>query len=907
MDSILNAYKFFKKSTDEENPDHDLFEEVFTEVQSRLPGNLAEEDLQTLKDELPVEIIVKYAQCLLNHSNQASKKQPGSAESKSSEDKSLSTALDVLNFCEEFDPAEYHDAFIDMIDLYFEFGYLEKSTQLCERLYTASNETDRQEILLRLGFLFGKLGDSKKEMEAYERVLKFNPENKKARFRLSEIYETNGFYQDALKVLKQPTLVKEGGALPSKKHDQKREIANKNPNLPDLMLQKHQSEITFGGGDMLESDDDRQDSSSSHPSLGKRVSGISQDYDQLGRENNQNPSKKNLKVEGLIKDINNENEFNSKTRRRMVNIVELNEQFFINIQTNIEEMLSQFDLERLLLDFKQSELGLKSGTGQPHDISEWDPKLYSSIDFRSIKKALKLELKKDSFKENIYQLLLNESKGRIRSTFQGAQLDAPEDFKKDLNTLFIFKRKKQTTNPENSRIESWLKESKNKSRVARNLAQKLISKMKTVPDFIGFGKFVDIVDSSIKVLYQQKKYVLLSQICEVLYKISKVFVAYPDFQVTFYNFGFLANCRIQNFEKAYIFFRVIGKNLIQEEPVIDQNGMNEEKTPEKVAELSENPLARLMQIAEANTKTHGTMEMALSASKPGLTSQVRLLDLNLSANLLKPELQIQPPNKVQEEKEVPPSRLRESFMKLYSAYSQSTLNLVCFTMINHLFNEFSSVGPTTNSNSSNTNSGAYHHRLFFQKFQKQFESGKQLKFFVNLISANNYIGSGSTGPAKECLLANGDLETSPLTNFLLGFIVLTESTNRNKENKIESVHEAFEYFERYKELSPASKLPEVYYNLGRALSHLNMPDAAMRMFAKNRTLVSERLAESRRLLEAAARQLNKEVDWARFEAHSHQVKLQHLYYEAAFNQLVWKQKLHRDGLAFENLRSIFYD
>lgn len=831
------------------------------------------------------------------------------------EDKSLVTALDVLSFCEEFDPAEYHDAFIDMIDLYFEFGYLEKSTQLCERLYTASNEADRQEILLRLGFLFGKLGDWKKEMEAYERVLKFNPENKKARFRLSEIYETNGLYQDALRVLKQPGVLREGGAPSTKRHEHRREGPKNNPSFAKLTLQKKQSDVTFGGGDTVQDsdEDDHQDSSSGseHPSLGKRTSTMSGDYDQLGREGNYNShpantSKKNLKVEGLIKDINNESEFNSKTRRRMVNIVELNEQFFINIQTNIEEMLSQFDLERLLLDFKQSELGLKSGSGQPHDISDWDPKLYSSIDFRSIKKALKLELKKDSFKENIYQLLLNESKGRIRSTFQGAQLEAPEDFKKDLNTLFIFKRKKQTANPENSRIESWLKESKNKSRVARNLAQKLISKMKTVPDFIGFHKFVDIVDSSIKVLYQQKKFVLLSQICEVLYKISKVFAAYPDFQVTFYNFGFLANCRIQNFEKAYIFFRVIGKNLIQEEAGSEENGMIEEKIVEKVAEVNENPLARLMQIAEANTKTLGTMEAALSASKPAPPLPERLSAFNFNPDALKLSLLAAPaPPKPAEEKEVPPSRLKEAFMRLYSAYSQSTLNLVCFTMINHLFNEFSSVGPSGATHGSSSNSGAYHHRLFFQKFQKQFESGKQLKYFVNLISANNYIGSGSTGPAKECLLSNGDLDTSPLSNFLLGFIVLTESTNRNKEHKVESIHEAFEYFEKYKELSPASKLPEVYYNLGRALSHLNMPQAALRMFAKNRDLVSERLAETQRLLETAAERMGKDVDWVRFREHEHKFKLQHLYYEAAFNQVVWQHKLHHNGLEFEVIRSMF--
>lgn len=930
LDSLLNAYKFFGKSSEEENSEQEIFEKVFDEVQTKPPGHLAADDLQILKDELPVEMVVKYSQCLLSFSKLASEGPKALAKSVTAP--CIQTALDVLLYCEEFDPTEYHDAFIDMIDLYFEFGYLEKSTQLCERLYTSSSEADRPEILLRMGFLFGKLGDWKKEMEAYERVLKLNPENKKARFRLSEIYETNGLYQDALRVLKQPAPVKEPGTMTMRKLEGGR---REGMTITDqLVLQKHHSDISFGMDNELDQDpiegsegDDRhsQSSGSDNPSLGKRTSSVNMGFDDLAREGTNTPApafpgRKNMKVEGLIKDINNEVEFNSKTRRRMVNIVELNEQFFINIQTNIEEMLSQFDLEKLLLDFKQCELGLKSSQGNSTEGLVWNPQTYASVDFKSIKKALKLELKKDSFKESIYQLLLNESKGRIRNTFQGAQVDIPEDFKKDLNNLFIFKRKKQTANPENSRIESWLKESKNKSRVARNLAQKLMSKMKTVPDFIGQTKFVDIVDSSIKILYQQKKYVLLSQICEILYKISKVFIGFPDFQVSFYNFGFLANCRIQNFEKAYIFFRVIGKNLIQEEHAEDKLpdvvGTDfKTNVSEQIDQSYANPLARLMQIAEENAKV---VEKSAEILTQGPLSIKPILSSLTAPSLLfvapaKPSMLTEPLDiesekpKVLHSVETPPSKLREAFKKLYSSYSQSSLNLVCFTMINHLFNEFStsSAAAGTQSNAGSVKSSAYHHRLFFQKFQKQFETGKQLKYYVNLISANNYIGSGSTGPAKECLLENGDVDTSPLTNFLLGFILLTESTNRNNDQKVESIHNAFEYFDKYKELSPPSKLPEVYYNLGRALSHLNMPQAALKMFAKNQAIVSDRLAEQRRLLVTAAKTLGKDVDWVRFEEHQHTFKIQQLYYESAFNQIVWQHKLHNTGLEFEVINSMF--
>lgn len=57
----------------------------------------------------------------------------------------------------------------------------------------------------------------------------------------------------------------------------------------------------------------------------------------------------------------------------MVHIVELNEQFFINIQQNIDEIISKYNLDLMLLNFKHCELSLKS------------PDADIDIDFKTIK------------------------------------------------------------------------------------------------------------------------------------------------------------------------------------------------------------------------------------------------------------------------------------------------------------------------------------------------------------------------------------------------------------------------------------------------------------------------------------------------------------------------------------------
>lgn len=700
------------------------------------------------------------------------------------------TALDILDYAESLDPDEYLDVFLDIIDLYCEFNYLHKAIGICQKLSANENLEDKSVILMRMGILFSKMGDTTREIETYQKVLELNPNNKKARFRLSEIYETEGMFADALKILNQK---EENTIFPaSYRKKQTEQIAD------DEM-----------GEEIYLSEDDET-------FLGKRQSAdiyqIRPDYGSKNIEPEplQMTTMKSQKVENLIKDIKNEDTLNVKTRRRMVNIVELNELFFSNVQQTIDQIMKKYNLDVLLLEFKQCELGIRSATTD------------EDFDFRCIKRALRLEQRKLAFRDSIYQLLLNESKGKIRSTFQGLDIE-DTDFKKELNYLFIFKRKKNNEQ-ESSKLESMFKESKNKSCVARKLSTKLVTKMKTIPDYIGNDKFVEIIDMALKLMYNTKRYLNLCQICDLLLKISKSFDGYPQFQVNFYFYGFLGNCKLDNYEKAYVFFRIIGRYLIAND-------------------FSQNPAAE--------KETRGEQQSSARDNEA----------------------------------------LRAAFRSHFGAYSQSEINKVCFCMMNHLFNEFYQQETS--------------HRIFFQKFQKQYERIVGIDRFVNMICANNYIMSGSYPSAKEWLLRNNDLDSNPLSNFLMGFITLIESTNRNNENKIQTIHQAFEYFDKYQKLSPNSKLPEVYYNLGRAFSHLSMSSAALKMFAKSKSFVEDKILQTRQILASQAKALEKDIDenkWREFDA---EYRKTHFYYESSFNEVVWNYKLNNRQISFSLIDDTF--
>lgn len=671
------------------------------------------------------------------------------------------------------DCEEYLDIFLDIIDIYCEFEQFERAICVCQKIYEAERLEDKSLILQRMGLLYGKMGREDMEIESYQRALEINPNNKQVRFRLSEMYEKDGQWSEAVRVLKNREL---NTKLEVEEDPDDEEIFLSDEETGFLMKREIQS---FEEQDLPYKLKQEQETAT------KKI--------------------KNVKVERLIGEIKREADVNTKTRRRMANIVEFNEEFFINVENLIDQQMQKYNFELLLLNFKQCELGLVS------------PNPSETLNFHSLKKALKLEQFKIHLKENIYNMLLKESKGKIRSTFMEYS-NQKSSFKKDLNYLFIFKRKK-TADTESSRMESLFKESKNKSRVARKLSSTLITKMKTVPDYVGFPQFTSIIHKSLLVLYKLERYLLAAQICEILLKIHKHFEGYPEFQVDYYFIGFLAHCKIQNYEKAYVFFRVMSKYLIRDENK-DQNQL-----PSLQNRKNENPA------------------------------------------------------------------LERAFREKFKAYSQIEINKVCFSMINYLFNEFS---PQKTA-----------HRIFFQKFQKQYEKSGSITYYSNLIMANNYIHSGSYETAKECLLKNDDFETNPLPNFLMGFIKLIDSTNRNNPTKIETIHEAFDYLEAYKDLSHPKKLCEVYYNLGRSFSHLSMSEPALKMFAKCKDLVDDKLAQINALIEHKAKETNLAIDSAKKEALAEEIRQKNFYYESTFNEMVWHYRQGNKSIANDIMRRGF--
>jgi len=57
------------------------------------------------------------------------------------------------------------------------------------------------------------------------------------------------------------------------------------------------------------------------------------------------------------------------------------------------------------------------------------------------------------------------------------------------------------------------------------------------------------------------------------------------------------------------------------------------------------------------------------------------------------------------------------------------------------------------------------HRIFFQKFQKQYEKSGSITYYSNLIMANNYIHSGSYETARGVSdEGTNDFSTNPLSN-----------------------------------------------------------------------------------------------------------------------------------------------
>ena len=102
------------------------------------------------------------------------------------------------------DIEENYDVHLDLIELYSKAQKYEKALAVCKRVLICEQIEDKSVIKLKMGLLYGFLGKKDKEIKAYRDALKLNPNNNNVRFKLSEIFESQGKLKEALEILSKP-------------------------------------------------------------------------------------------------------------------------------------------------------------------------------------------------------------------------------------------------------------------------------------------------------------------------------------------------------------------------------------------------------------------------------------------------------------------------------------------------------------------------------------------------------------------------------------------------------------------------------------------------------------------------------------------------------------------------------
>lgn len=198
--------------------------------------------------------------------------------------------------------------------------------------------------------------------------------------------------------------------------------------------------------------------------------------------------------------------------------------------------------------------------------------------------------------------------------------------------------------------------------------------------------------------------------------------------------------------------------------------------------------------------------------------------------------------------------------------SEDSKKFLCFYPINQIFSKV----PEKNSSQ----------RLFFNKFQRQFKN-EDAQRFIDQVSGNVYIQNGSYEQAKNCYQKIDQTSPSDLTKFVLGFINLMETTNRNNPRKLDTFNQAVDYFDAVK-LSRPQCTGENFYNAGRFFTHLNMPTEAIQAYAQGLTECEGKLID----LEIFGRGKAEIVGRL-----GEMVKAKEKYYESALNLFVWNNSI----------------
>ena len=140
VEGLLSSSSSSSSSSDK-NPMEFLIEifskENFKKTKRKNPS---EKLILEMKEELPVDIIIKYARALMCI---------GEKE----------IAKSFMLSMEELDMDEYLDIFLDLVEVYSEFGLYTDALRVCKKLIDSEEVDDKSLLVLKMGILYGKIGN----------------------------------------------------------------------------------------------------------------------------------------------------------------------------------------------------------------------------------------------------------------------------------------------------------------------------------------------------------------------------------------------------------------------------------------------------------------------------------------------------------------------------------------------------------------------------------------------------------------------------------------------------------------------------------------------------------------------------------------------------------------------------
>ena len=179
----FNSFKQFQKKVElisDIGPNQDL--QAIQDIPDIYRKPLNSQKQQLMLEGIPIDILLRYAESLvkLNH---------------------IENAMPFLSYLESLDNEEYYDILLDLIEIYSDAKKYKKALNVCKKVIEAEAIEDKSVIMLKIGILWGKLERKDEEVKAYQNALRLNPRNNNVRFRLSELYESEGRIKEALEIL----------------------------------------------------------------------------------------------------------------------------------------------------------------------------------------------------------------------------------------------------------------------------------------------------------------------------------------------------------------------------------------------------------------------------------------------------------------------------------------------------------------------------------------------------------------------------------------------------------------------------------------------------------------------------------------------------------------------------------